>query len=164
MYYYNIYQISQKRIPKEDWITEQDFYMSSFLGEVAVKISNVSRKERFEKISHLDEWLRKQELGHIEKNVLTLNSDILDNSYYRKRYQDFQTAVTALYNNVSLQSYLENLDGVRNMLSAIECQLIEPQDHYVCWDSDNPIPLDEFLRTAEVGKPYYIGGICEFKY
>lgn len=162
--YFNIYQISQKRIPQDDWITDQDFYMSAFLGEVVTKITNVNRKKRLEAITHLDEWLRKQELGCIKGNVLMLNPDMLSKPYYRERYQDFQTAVTALYNNVSLQNYLEDIDGVRNMLSAIECQLIEPQDHYVCWDSDNPIPLDEFLRTAEVGKPYYIGGVCEFKY
>lgn len=164
MYYYNIYQISQDRIPQEDWITEQNFYMSAFLGEVADKITDVTRKERLEAISRLNEWLEEQGLGSIEKNVLMLNADMLNTPYYRERYQNFQTAVTALHDNVSFQRYLEDLDGIRNMIFEIENHLIQQQDHYVCWDSDNPMPLDEFLRTAEVGKPYYIGGVCSFKY
>lgn len=162
--YYNIYQISQNRIPQTDWITKQDFYMSAFLGEVADKVNDLTRQERLEAISHLNEWLMKQKLGYIEKNILTLKFDILSNSYYRKRYQDFKKAVVALHDNTSLQCYLEDLDAVRNMILEVENHLIQGQSDYVCWDSDNPIPLDEFLRTAEVGKPYYIGGVCSFKY
>lgn len=162
--YYNIYQISQNRIPQTDWIKEQDFYMSAFLGEVADKITDLTRQERLEAISHLNEWLRKQKLGGIEKNILTLNFDLLTNSYYRKRYQDFKKAVVALHDNTSLQRYLEDLDAVRNMILEVEDHLIQEQTDYVCWDSYSPMSLDEFLRTATVGKPYYIGGVCSFKY
>lgn len=102
--------------------------------------------------------------GILEKNVLMLNSNMLNTPYYRERYQNFKTAVADLHDNVSFQRYLEDLDGVRSMIFEIENHLIQQQDHYVCWDSDNPMPFDEFLRTAEAGKPYYIGGICSFKY
>lgn len=161
--YYNIYQISQEPIPTDNWITEEDFYLSSFLGETATKISTVDYPERTDEIELLGEWLKKQELGSITDNVLVLNPDMLKKQYFNDRYQKFKEAITAFYNNVSRERYLEDLDGVRNMLLEIEDQLIKQQDHYVCWDSDTPMPLDEFLRTATVGKPYYIGGVCEFK-
>lgn len=69
-----------------------------------------------------------------------------------------------LHNNISFQRYLEDFDGVRNMLLELDNQLIQKQDHYVCRDSDNILPLDEFLRTAKADKLYYIGGVCKYKY
>lgn len=85
--YFNIYQISQERIPHKKRITAQDFYMSAFLGEVADKVTDLTRQERLEAISRLNEWLSKQELGGIVKSVLTLNSEMLNKPYYRERYQ-----------------------------------------------------------------------------
>lgn len=161
--YYNIYQISQKPINSEDWITESDFYMSAFLGTIADKIENVDFEERCKQVHNLGKWLENQNIGRIDDSVLVLFPDMLNMPYYHDRYQRFKTAAEAL-SEVSLEQYLENLDGVRNKISDVENQLIQQMDHYVCWDSDDPIPLDEFLRTAATKKAYYVGGVCKFKY
>lgn len=159
--YFNIYQISQNPIPAEEWITESDFYFSVFLGEIANKVDSVTDRE--ERITELGNWLRQQGLGSIQGNKLTLNPDMLEKPYYAERYEKFKEAAQTL-SRVSRERYLEDLDGIRNMISEIEEQVIETRSHYVCWDSEDPIPLDEFLRTAVCGKPYYIGGVCKFQY
>lgn len=95
---------------------------------------------------------------------MTLSADKLNKSYYRERYRSFETAVAALNDKISFHSYLEELHSISNMVGEIEEKLIQRQDHYVCWDLDNILPLDEFLRTAKADKPYYIGGVCKYKY
>lgn len=37
-------------------------------------------------------------------------------------------------------------------------------DAYVWLDDDNIMPLDEFIRNAEVGTRYYIGGVVDYHY
>ena len=163
MYYYNIFQISQNPIPDEMKITEDDFYMSSFVGDVATKLETLDPYEQIRQIGLLGQWLEENNLGKIEDNVLILQSELLKQPYYSQRYVEFKAAIEKL-NSVDKQKFLEDLDGVRNTIFEVEGSLIRQQDHYVCWDSDNAIPLDEFLRTATPGKPYYIGGVCGFKY
>lgn len=163
MYYYNIFQISQNPIPTEMRITEDDFYMSSFVGDVATKLETLDRNEQIKQIVLLGQWLEENNLGKIEDDVLTLQPELLKQPYYSQRYLEFKAAIEKL-NAVDKQRFLEDLDGVRNTIFEVEGSLIKQQDHYVYWDSDNAIPLDEFLRTATPGKPYYIGGVCRFKY
>ena len=163
MYYYNIFQISQNPIPTEMRITKDDFYMSSFVGDVAIKLETLDRYEQIKQIGLLGQWLEENNLGKIEDDVLTLQPEFLNQPYYSQRFLDFKAAIEKL-KAVDKQKFLEDLDGVRNTIFEVEGILIKQQDHYVCWDSDNAIPLDEFLRTATPGKPYYIGGVCRFKY
>lgn len=163
MYYYNIFQISQNPIPDEMKITEDDFYMSSFVGDVATKLETIDPYEQTKQIGLLGQWLEENNLGKIEDNVLILQSEMLKQLYYSQRYVEFKAAIEKL-KAVDKQKFLEDLDGVRNAIFEVEGSLIKQQDHYVFWDSDNAIPLDEFLRTATPDKPYYIGGVCRFKY
>jgi len=163
MYWYNIYQISQKPIDSENWIDENDFYMTSFLGDVATKIESISDAERREKIHSLARFLEENKLGKIENGVITLQPEMLQQHYYSQRYMEFKGVIKKL-NAIDKQKFLEDLDGVRNAIFEVESALIKQQDHYVCWDSEEPIPLDEFLRSATIGKPYYIGGVCSYKY
>lgn len=163
MYYYNIFQISQNPIPDEMKITEDDFYMSSFVGEVATKLETLDPYEQTRQIGLLGQWLVENNLGKIEDNVLILQPELLKQPYYSQRYVEFKAAIEKL-KAVEKQKFLEDLDGVRNAIFEVEGSLIKQQDHYVFWDSDNTIPLDEFLRTATPDKPYYIGGVCRFKY
>lgn len=163
MYYYNIFQISQNPIPDEMKITEDDFYMSSFVGDVATKLETIDPFEQTRQIGLLGQWLEENNLGKIEDNVLILQPELLKQPYYSQRYVEFKAAIEKL-KAVDKQKFLEDLDGVRNAIFEVEGSLIKQQDHYVFWDSDNAIPLDEFLRTATPDKPYYIGGVCRFKY
>lgn len=163
MYYYNIFQISQNPIPDEMKITEDDFYMSSFVGDVATKLETIDPFEQTRQIGLLGQWLEENNLGKIEDNVLILQPEMLKQPYYSQRYVEFKAAIEKL-KAVDKQKFLEDLDGVRNAIFEVEGSLIKQQDHYVFWDSDNAIPLDEFLRTATPDKPYYIGGVCRFKY
>lgn len=163
MYYYNIFQISQNPIPDEMKITEDDFYMSSFVGDVASKLETLDPYEQIRQIGLLGQWLEENNLGKIEDNVLILQPELLKQPYYSQRYVEFKAAIEKL-KAVDKQKFLEDLDGVRNAIFEVEGSLIKQQDHYVFWDSDNAIPLDEFLRTATPDKPYYIGGVCRFKY
>lgn len=163
MYYYNIFQISQNPIPDEMKITEDDFYMSSFVGDVATKLETIDPYEQARQIGLLGQWLEENNLGKIEDNVLILQPEMLKQPYYSQRYVEFKAAIEKL-KAVDKQKFLEDLDGVRNAIFEVEGSLIKQQDHYVFWDSDNAIPLDEFLRTATPDKPYYIGGVCRFKY
>lgn len=163
MYYYNIFQISQNPIPDEMKITEDDFYMSSFVGDIATKLETIDPYEQARQIGLLGQWLEENNLGKIEDNVLILQPELLKQSYYSQRFLEFKVAIEKL-KAVDKQKFLEDLDGVRNAIFEVEGSLIKQQDHYVFWDSDNAIPLDEFLRTATPDKPYYIGGVCRFKY
>lgn len=163
MYYYNIFQISQNPIPDEMKITEDDFYMSSFVGDVASKLETLDPYEQIRQIGLFGQWLEENNLGRIEDNVIVLQPELLKQPYYSQRYVEFKAAIEKL-NTVDKQKFLEDLDGVRNAIFEVEGSLIKQQDHYVFWDSDNAIPLDEFLRTATPDKPYYIGGVCRFKY
>lgn len=163
MYYYNIFQISQNPIPDEMKITEDDFYMSSFVGDIATKLETIDPYEQARQIGLLGQWLEENNLGKIEDNVLILQPELLKQAYYSQRFLEFKAAIEKL-KAVDKQKFLEDLDGVRNAIFEVEGSLIKQQDHYVFWDSDNAIPLDEFLRTATPDKPYYIGGVCRFKY
>ena len=72
MYYYNIFQISQNPIPDEMKITEDDFYMSSFVGDVASKLETLDPYEQIRQIGLFGQWLEENNLGRIEDNVIVL--------------------------------------------------------------------------------------------
>ena len=67
--YKNIYQVAEKPISEEDYITSDSFLNHSFIGKVAdcVKIA----ANRNYEIEMLAEWLESNRLGKIKGKLLT---------------------------------------------------------------------------------------------
>ena len=108
----------------------------------------------------LAEWLAENRLGKVESNILTLNGYMLLSNYFYEKYKEFQKIAKTLcaiderqfmdfYYTSELVFYLtRNFNNERGI--------------YIYQKDQELITMDEFLRTARVDAPYYIGGVCKY--
>ena len=129
-----------------------------FIGRIADYVDNVD--DRNYEIKMLAEWLAENRLGRVESNILTLNGYMLLSNYFYEKYKAFHKTAKSLcaiderqfmdfYYTSELVFYLtRNFNNERGIY-------IYQKDHEL-------ITMDEFLRTARVDTPYYIGGVCKY--
>ena len=94
MVYKNIYQVAEKPISEEDYITSDSFLNHSFIGKVAdcVKIA----ANRNYEIEMLAEWLESNRLGKIKGKTLTLSGYMLLSNYFYENFKGFKQTIKAL--------------------------------------------------------------------
>ena len=157
----DIYQVGEKPIPKEEYLTKHNLYDLP-LASIA-DYFEVSDNPEFQ-IEQLDKWLSRIHLGSVEENCIVLSSEIyLQSEYFRLGYQEYKE-ITKQLNSISYERFVKDYDGLLDLLYQACQRISDVNEDYVCWNSKTPIPISEFLRKAESDTPYYIGGICEYHY
>lgn len=159
--YNNIYQVGEKPIPKEEYLTEYNLYDLQ-LTNIADHIE-VSDNPDFQ-IEQLGKWLSQNHLGIVEENRIVLSSeDRLQSEYFKCRYRKFKEIIKRL-NSITDEQFARNFDEILELLFQASQQISDVYEDYICWGSKTPIPISEFIRKAEPDTPYYIGGVCEYHY
>lgn len=54
--------------------------------------------------------------------------------------------------------------SISDLIFTVGSQFNDEHGNYIYQEGHELITMDEFLRTAKVDTPYYIGGICEYHY
>jgi hypothetical protein len=160
MVYKNIYQVAEKPISEEDYITSDSFLNHSFIGKVAdcVKIA----ANRNYEIEMLAEWLESNRLGKIKGKTLTLSGYMLLSNYFYENFKGFKQTIKAL-DALDEREFMDFF-AVSNLLFTANRQFNNTHGVYIYTDSEELLTMDEFLRTGRVDTPYYIGGVCQYHF
>jgi len=147
-----LYQLTKEPVHKDEWLTEEDLYDTSFIGEIADYVSTQPEAEREEDI----EWFLQGEEGAFvrEGDKITLLPGA-KHVYFAKRYNEFKkkAADFTLDNFCSDYKVGELRNTLRDTLS-----------FYVYTDEGGWKPLDTFIRESAEGDVFYIGGILDYHF
>jgi len=156
-----IFQINPEPLAPEKHITEDDFYDHWFLDSVADYLSD--------DVNRIDDckWLRKrlEIVAHFDTDDTFAILPGGKEAYFTKAYKEFvaareRTMTLGLAEFSSGQGFSE---PVRVMSDAFN----EEFGFYVAQGDPDEFEvetLDEFIRFAEIGCRYYIGGILDYHY
>ncbi|NLW24677.1 MAG: hypothetical protein GXY91_05485 [Clostridia bacterium] len=144
-----IFQLSDEKINKDDFITEENFYEDSFIGSVADYVSdNIDRKEDIKWLmSCLEPYGVK--LDKEEESIVFPKG--FKQRYFEERFKKFKETV----NGMTLNDFCDSIKAWQ--LS----QIIEKKFDFYIYVS-YPQPLDDFIRDLEEEKKYFIGGIVDY--
>jgi len=155
-----IYQIMSAPISKNEHICESDFFDHWFTKSIADYISEdvnqdaliASFRERLEKLGSckFDE----------ENTSFTLYAGFHE-SYFKHKYEKFKKQVES-FEKITFQEFCHDNSRIDSLLSNLQSAFSESFEDYVSSDEFEPITMDEFLRTAEIGTPYFIGGVLDY--
>jgi len=147
-----IYQLTKEPIPKEEWLTEEDFFDTSFIGAVADYVRTQPETERQDDI----EWLMSQ-----TKGVFAIDKDkvhVLPGAkqrYFSEKFNKFKEKTE----NLTLDEFC-NSDTIWELNRLMQEEYtFYVYDEHACWK-----PLDQFIRDAEEGAVFYIGGIVDYHF
>ena len=156
-----IFQITEEPVAPEKFITEIDFCEHLFLDSVADYVS--------EDVVRFDDtnWLRRQLQNVVSFDTADTFSVLPGGKevYFAKAYKEFVAArqKTMALGLVEFASGHGFSEPMRIMNDAFN----EEFGFYVALgDSDHLeiVTLDVFIRFAEIGRRYYIGGILNYHY
>ena len=100
----NIYQVGEKPIPKEEYLTKHNLYDLP-LASIA-DYFEVSDNPEFQ-IEQLDKWLSRNHLGRVEENCIVLSGEgYLQSGYFRLGYQEFKE-ITKQLNSISYERFVQ---------------------------------------------------------
>ena len=155
-----IYQLSDKPIPKTDYYGEEDFYETEFLGRIASCIEPIKSRENA--LTDLQEWLCINCLGKYEKGMITLNSDLNESNYFAERYPKFIETANKL-SAISEKEFCAEYHKISDLLYDLGQVLVNSWLDYVWIDTNEPMPIEQFIRTYSDSGPFYIGGIFSYR-
>jgi oligoribonuclease NrnB/cAMP/cGMP phosphodiesterase (DHH superfamily) len=144
-----IFQLSDEKIKKNNYVRASDFYEDSFIGSVADYVSDdIDRKEDIK-------WLmeRLKPYGAIlnKKEESIFFPKGFKKKYFSKKFEELKKMV----NEMTLEEFIDGITAYK-----LE-QIIESKfDFYIYIEYLQP--LDDFVRGLEEGKKYYIGGIVNY--
>ena len=151
-----IYQIAIKVIPEEDYLLADHFLDHWFTNTVADYV-----EDNTDRASDI-RWF-KEILGDSAR-FETDNSFVIQpggkEKYLQTAYLSFENAcLTAL--SIDLTKFA-TINSISMLLFDINKAFCDEYSFYVSSDTFGLIPLDEFIRSAEIGKRYFIGGTLEY--
>jgi len=158
--YCNIYQISDSPIDSGDYINAVDFLDHWFVGEIAECVDEVENPDDERRI--LRERLEENQVAIFDRNG---SFAILPNgkeNYFKGAFDRFckalreieSKALTDFSNDGPLADWVDQLNG----------SFCDKFGNYVVLDDFELIPFDEFIRSADRRKGYYLGAVLRYKY
>lgn len=152
-----IFQITTKSVPEDNYISEVDFGDHWFVGAVADYVNNDADRE--EEIELLRKTLEETNIAAFkEHNSFTLLPDA-KKTYFRDAYIRFVRAVGAVI-STTLEEFMAK--EISDKMFAINQSFSDKFGNYVSSDEFGTITFDNFMRKAEIGTRYYIGGVVNY--
>lgn len=161
-----IFQIESRFCPEDERITADGFSESSwFLNNIADYIADTAPEFRESDV----EWLRNR-LGEekIEWNPNT-ESFILREGFkelfFAPHYEKFRKELDLISQHATLENFSTANTLPFDLPYALYKLNSEHDDEFGFYVASNEEPLTtlhQFIRYAEYGKPYYIGGILDY--
>lgn len=156
-----IYQIHTQPIAERDFITSNSYFGSCFAQTIAEYVSDEVNRQS--DVNFLLDMLERKHMAvaNRDENSFVLLPDA-QRIYFADSYKVFQRILADL-EGVDENDFSHCHNEVGSLLMQLNACFSQQLDTYVdCNDDGQPIPLDEFIRTAEAGAPYYIGGVVGY--
>lgn len=147
-----IFQLTKEPVAKNEWLTEEDFFESDFIGSVADYVKTQPEIERQEDV----EWLVQG-----TKGIFALEGEKVrvlpgaKHAYFAERYNQFKEKADSL----TLDDFCCG-NGTWELCETIQ----EKFSFYIYDEYGGWKPLDLFVREVEEGDVFYIGGIVDYHF
>ena len=156
-----IFQITQAPLGKEAWVTSE--YLSEHPDFLPIADAVSDMEDRDGAIQCFGSWLTRNKLGTMFGDSFVLAPEAAE-VYFFGRFTAFQQAVFDL-RKVEKGQFLHEHDLLRKLIDNLEQIFTNKHTPYVLLaDQVEAVPLDEFMRKAKPGVPYYIGGVLDFHF
>ena len=152
-----IYQISTEPVKLEDYLCESDFSEHWFIGSIADYVDR--DVDRDADIKNLREHLVNVALFDTVDSFVILPSG--KETYFADAYAAF-TAARDKTISMGLSEFASV--GFSAPVYSMKNAFCDKFALYVSSDEFNTIPFDEFIRCADSGCRYYIGGTLDYHY
>lgn len=154
-----IYQISKEPIPESDWASNDIFVDRPDFLPVADSIDPA--ENRGHAIQRFGSWLEENQLGMQFGTSFILDAMAADR-YFDGRFKPFKKIAAALY-ALTEEQYIHEHIQIQALIDELRRTFCNPFGDYMLPDeTEPPITMDEFIRTAEPGIRYYIGGVLDY--
>ncbi len=158
MYGY-IYQVFTEPAQESDWASHEIAMDCLNLLPIADSVDPTENRDRV--IQRFGAWLEKNRLGMMLDTSFIVDAMAADR-YFEGRFKAFHKATEALHAVVEEQ-YIHEHCHIQMLIDELRDAFCDPfRDYMLLDDTVEPITLDEFIRTAEPGVRYYIGGVLDF--
>jgi hypothetical protein len=167
--YNRIYQLSTEPVKQEDYITESDFIEHPFVGSVADCVDESNSRDQ--DISELMSVLGCTNIASFvtDTKLPTVSFTFVPGAheiYFSSKYNVF-AELREKTSGMGLSEFASGYD-FENALWGMNSAFCKKYDIYValgepCDSQYEVVPLDHFIRHAEIGTRYYIGGTLGYK-
>lgn len=148
------FQVSERPIEKEDYITEDNYaYEHWFIESIADYVSADCNRD--DDIKWLKDCTPGFTLGKDENGeYFIINSK---EEYFKPAFEGFKKALEKLH-DISIEQFMEYVD-----IYGLNSYYEDKYGFYIDID-DELQTLDEFVRGCDNGEKYYIGGTVDYHY
>lgn len=157
---YYIYQLFENPKLEKEWNESISFDFQNPPVPYAAFISPVLDRTRV--LTRLRRWLKLYGLGDLKKGCMILHASA-KKKYFKYRFAAFQDALQEL-SAISLDEFITDADSISKNLYKLDDSFLSTSDCHFLLENGTLIPIDQFMRSAEAKKPYYIGSALEFHY
>lgn len=155
-----IYQITTAPVTTGEYLSEGFFDEHWFVGSIADYVGGGLNRE--EELDSLKESLTRTKVAvfHSDECFTVLPDG--KKTYFKNAFAKFSEAVkkAAL---ATLEDFAGNGE-CSSLVWRIKNCYCEEFGYYVSSDEFDTIPFDEFIRNAEPGERYYIGGVLDYHF
>lgn len=154
-----IYQVFKTPVQENDWVSHESAMDCLNLLPVADSVDPAEDRSRV--IRRFGNWLEQNQLGMLLDTFFIVDAMAADR-YFAGRFKAFRKMAQAL-DTVTEEQYIHNHSHVQALIDELRRTFCDPfRDYMLLGDTVEPVTLDEFIRTAEPGVRYYIGGVLDF--
>lgn len=155
-----IYQITDYPKNESTFISACIYEDSWFVPAIAEYVRDCA--DRQAEICSLMNMLKANQLAVTDRET---NSFVLlpnaRNIYFEGRYKQFQRNLVVL-SQIPEDKFICCHSEVEGLLYQLNRSFSNQFDTYIADDGDELIPFDEFMRTADEGVTYYVGGTVNY--
>ena len=150
-----IFEITENPYDVDEWIEEDTFFESDFIGSVAEYVSDTTIEERPENIARLRKFVG--DGFEVAKDADTYTIKVLPGGkqkYFKSKFRELKAQVGAM----TVEDYCDEMNAWRLMM------LISDKFSLYVYQNGTYRTIDNFVRNIAENRIYYIGGIVGYKY
>lgn len=156
-----VFQITENQLDKTAWVTGEYLYEHPDFLPIADTVDDFERRD--DAIQGFSSWLERYKLGTMFDDSFVLAPEAAE-VHFERRFAAFQKAVKALQ-EVNEEQFHHEHGLVQSRIDRLRQIFTNEHDPYVLLAGRvMAAPLDEFMRNAKTGVPYYIGGVLDFHF
>lgn len=157
-----IYQITTSPVQPDEYLSECEFIDSSFVGSIAEFVEG--GLNRVQEITMFKDLLITNLLAEFDDESCSFVIPQHGKEHLLKiQHSLFKQALRKL-ETLGEDDFLHQPDRVSDMIYELKSSFCNKLGDYVSSDEFDTMPFDKFVRIADAGTRYYIGGILDYRW
>lgn len=157
-----IYEITTYPKKENDFLSIRDFYEHWFMNSIADRLDDTIDRNIY--LNLFKKWLENKKIGKFNsKNNSFVIIEQGKENYFNSKFKQFKDEIAKL-NRMNFSDFSTGSNNIEKSIDTLNSLFSEEYKNYVSLDDKGISTFDNFIRYAEVGKNYYIGGILKYHF